>query len=477
MKTAIYIRVSTEEQVKEGYSISAQTQKLKAFCISQGWDVVGMYPDEGISAKDTNRPYLQQMIQDIKDGKIECVLVYRLDRLTRSVFDLYKILEVFETHDCKFKSATEVYDTTSAMGRMFITIVAALAQWERENMGERISFGFAEKARQGKYPLNFAPIGYDLNKKESKLYINLQESKIVKLIFDLYQKMGMNQVAKWLNDRELYTKAGNPWSDNTIMKVLRNPVYYGAIKWLGEIYENAHEKIVSKDFWDNTQALIKQRQGQPPRSVSSRYIFSGKVKCPSCGRTMTGCYTTSTYKGKSKKYMQYRCRHKRHNRCEGSQMVSESKLEKAFMYYLESFNYNEFLNDAVEDAEKKFNKKDDIPDIKALNKQLDKIENRKKKWQYAWTEDIMTYDDFKKRMEEANKEESSIKEKLAVFEFKEVETELINKEEIIAGLKSIKENWILLKEIEKKNLVSSIVKEIHHRHIGNKVLIDSIDFV
>src|SRR5690606_9032837 len=93
MKTAIYIRVSTEEQVKEGYSISAQTQKLKAFCISQGWEVEGLYIDEGISAKDMERPQLQEMLQDIKEGKIECVLVYRLDRLTRSVLDLYKMLE------------------------------------------------------------------------------------------------------------------------------------------------------------------------------------------------------------------------------------------------------------------------------------------------------------------------------------------------------------------------------------------------
>src|SRR5690625_1264812 len=183
MKTAIYVRVSTEEQAKEGYSVSAQMKRLKAFTVSQGWDIHDVYADEGISAKNTKRPQLQRMIKDIKSDKVDVVLVYRLDRLTRSVFDLYKLLETFEKYDCKFKSATEVYDTTTAMGRMFITIVAALAQWERENHGERVAMGFEEKVKQGKCPFNFSPIGYDLNKEKSKLYINESEAIIIREIF------------------------------------------------------------------------------------------------------------------------------------------------------------------------------------------------------------------------------------------------------------------------------------------------------
>ncbi|WP_429999877.1 recombinase family protein [Metabacillus fastidiosus] len=150
MRTALYIRVSTEEQAKEGYSIRAQTERLKAYCVSQEWEVVDFYIDDGISAKDMNRPNLKRMIKHIEQGLIDCVLVYKLDRLTRSILDLYKLLEIFDKHNCKFKSSTEVYDTTSAIGRMFITLVAALAQFERENLSERVRMGMEQKAREGK---------------------------------------------------------------------------------------------------------------------------------------------------------------------------------------------------------------------------------------------------------------------------------------------------------------------------------------
>lgn len=474
MRTAIYIRVSTEEQVREGYSISGQKQKLKSFCASQEWQVVGLYPDEGISAKDTNRPQLKRMIQDIKDDKIDCVLVYRLDRLTRSVFDLYKLLEVFEQHDCKFKSATEIYDTTSATGRMFITLVAAFAQFERENMGERISFGYAEKARQGKYPHPLSPFGYDLNKKESKLYINPVEAKTVRLIYDLYQKSGMVQVAKYLNDRKILTKKGNNWTDNTIMKILRNRIYRGDIEWVGEVIENTHEPIIDKDKWENTQELIKQRSTKPPRSVSSRYIFSGKLKCPGCGRTMTGAYTVSTYKGKDTMYLQYRCRHKRHSNCPGTKNVSEKKLEKAFIEYLENVSYEDIYDEVAATAEKNLNDHEQV-DVESLKKQLDKIEKRKKKWQYAWADDLIEVEDFRQLMEEANKEEESIKEELS--QAKKTEADYVNKEEIIESLKDVRKNWLFLDQLEKKNLVNQIVKRIHHEHAGNKVLISHIDFL
>ncbi|UGB31664.1 recombinase family protein [Metabacillus sp. B2-18] len=477
MKTAIYARVSTEEQAKEGYSISAQKQKLKAFCISQGWQVEGLYVDEGISAKDMNRPQLQQMIKDIEDEKIECVLVYRLDRLTRSVLDLYKLLDIFDKHNCKFKSATEVYDTTTAMGRMFITIVAALAQWERENTGERIAFGFAEKARQGKYPLNFRPIGYDLDLKTSKLTINKAEAKTIRLIFDMYlQGYSANRLCRYLNENNIRTKAGNNWNDKPLMQILKNPLYYGAIRWNDEIIENAHEPIIAREIFDTVQETIKSRFNNEPRNLASRYIFSGKLKCLKCGNAMTGYYVNATLaSGEKVKYPQYRCLKKKTGECKGSRSLSERQLEESFIDYLNKFDYSEAL-DRVDLESKKNIQLNDKVDAKSLERQLEKIEQRKKKWQYAWTDDAISYEDFKKRMEEAQKEEQQIKEELDSLINEDEES--INHEEILSLVLDIKRNWNLLEISEKKNLVGQIVEKIHYKFDENgKTKVTSVDFI
>ena len=213
MKAVIYTRVSTEEQVKEGFSLAAQLDRLRSFCDSQGWDVADVYTDEGVSAKNTERPELNRLLRDCPRQKFDVVVVYRLDRLTRSVMDLYKLLQLFDAHKIGFRSATEVFDTTNAVGRLFLTIVAALAQWERENLGERIRMGFDQKKREGKWHSTNVPYGY--HRVDDQLVIAEEEAEIIREMFRQYiGGLGVHRLVMWLRERtgRLWTSSGTYYS-------------------------------------------------------------------------------------------------------------------------------------------------------------------------------------------------------------------------------------------------------------------------
>lgn len=475
---AIYIRVSTEEQAKEGYSISAQKQKLKAYCIAQGWEVSGVYVDEGISAKDMNRPQLQQMIKDIKAGLVDCVLVYRLDRLTRSVLDLYKLLETFEKHDCKFKSATEVFETTTALGRMFITIVAAMAQWERENTGERVSMGFHEKVRQGKYALNFRLFGYNLDLKTGTLSINEEEAKIVRQIVHLYLKegMGANRICQYLNERNIKTRNGNTWGDKGIIQILKSPVYYGTIQYGTATSEGAAPAIIDKETHDLIQQTLERRRNKNPKEISSDYIFSGLLRCNDCGASRVGYRVYPTLaSGEKVQYKNYRCLKRKTGQC-STPNLSEMKLEAAFLDYISTIDYSDVIDEVAASGEKALNAPQNKIDTDKLHIELDKIEKRKKKWQFAWVEDMISDKDFDLRMEEEREKEEEIRAQLDQVE-DDAEQITTDKSELAAVLQDIRRNWPFLSDQEKKSLTQMFVKQIHYELDEKKqVNIIDIDF-
>lgn len=477
-KVAIYIRVSTEEQAKEGYSISAQKQKLKAYCIAQGWEVSGVYIDEGISAKDMKRPQLQQMIKDIKSGLIDCVLVYRLDRLTRSVLDLYKLLETFEKHDCKFKSATEVFETTTALGRMFITIVAAMAQWERENTGERVSMGFHEKVRQGKYPLNFRLFGYDLDLKKGKLSINEEEAKIVRLIVHLYLKenMGANRICQYLNERNIRTRNNNSWGDKGIIQILKSPVYHGTIKYGTASYDDPELAIIDKDTYDLIQKTLERRRNKNPKEISSDYIFSGLLRCNDCGSARVGFRVYATLaSGEKVQYKNYRCLKRKTGQCK-TPNVSEINLESAFLDYISTIDYSKVIDEVAAAGENALNTPQNKVDTDKLHKELDKIEKRKKKWQFAWVEEMISDKDFDLRMEEEREKEEEVRTQLELVD-DDVNQVTTDKSELADLLQDMRRNWPALSDQEKKSLTQMIVKQIHYiLNEKKQVNIIDIDF-
>src|SRR5699024_2156300 len=267
------------------------------------WENYKFYVDEGVSAKDTKRPELHRLFKDMRDGYIKMILVYRLDRFTRKVVDLHKMLEEMNKYDCAFKSATEPYDTSSAMGRMFITIVAALAQWETENLSERIKMALEEKVSSGERVGNI-PFGFSLDEND-RLVKNDQSSIVLDMIEKIKSGMSAKSVANFLNKTNSDKVS---WQANTVLRILRNPALYGATRWNEEIYENTHEGIITKSNFIKVQRMLDDRSRYRRKEVKSNYLFQGIIACPNCDKILTvNRYFRKRKDGSEHQFALYRC--------------------------------------------------------------------------------------------------------------------------------------------------------------------------
>ena len=270
MITGIYIRVSTEEQAKEGYSIKAQEEKLKDYVRIKGWELYKVYADEGISGKNiTERPAINEMLRDLISKKIDNVLVFKIDRLTRSTKDLIELIDIFNKNDCAFNSLMESIDTSTPSGRMFIKIIGIFAEFERENLIERISVALEKKVKEGYSLCSTCPsYGYDRPNGEKVQIVNKNETKIVREIFNMYVNKNMTRyaIAKELNMKHVPTKLKSNWNSATISAILTNPNYVGKVRYATNdekrYFESdgKHEAIISEELFDNAQIKLTKLQ-------------------------------------------------------------------------------------------------------------------------------------------------------------------------------------------------------------------------
>jgi DNA invertase Pin-like site-specific DNA recombinase len=445
MTVGIYIRVSTQEQAKEGYSIQAQKERLLSFCDAQGWKDFKIYPDEGVSAKDTNRPYLQQLLNDVKAGKISTILVYRLDRFTRRVKDLHKMLEFLEQHKCAFRSATEPYDTSTAMGKLFITIVAALAEWETDNLSERVKMALEEKvANEGEH-VGGVPFGFDITDEE-KLIPNEKASTVLTMIEKTKEGMSAHQLAKYLNK----VNTDRIWYPQGVLRVLQNPALYGAARWNDKVYENQHTGLISKDEFLKLQQLLEDRSQHRRREVDSIYLFQGVLACHQCGNILS----VNRYVRKKKDGTEYQGAVYKCQVCykEGRKMlqIGEHRFVDALKIFMKNFKF-ENVKMPVSGAE------DNEREI--LSKQLSKIERQREKYQRAWANDKMTDDEFDKLMDETRELYDELKLKIVQIKAP-IKIDIEALKQIVF---TFNESFSLLTHEEKKMFVAQFIRKIEFK--------------
>lgn len=262
IKVAIYIRVSTLDQAEEGYSLDAQERTLRKWAADKKYEVYDLYADRGISGKNIDRrPEMRRLLEDAKEQRFDLVLFWALSRFTRSVSDLYRIMEKFTRWNISLASYTEAFDTSTPMGRAMIGVVGVFAQLERELTSERVSAAIQERALKGK-PTCHEVLGYDYDKKTHNLYINEMEAEQVRFIFESYLiYKNLSQVAEICREKGYTGKRGRMPSAYTMYRILVNAIYCGYNNYHNETYPGTHEPIITIDTYNKVQTLLK-RQGK-----------------------------------------------------------------------------------------------------------------------------------------------------------------------------------------------------------------------
>lgn len=275
-KAALYIRVSTDSQFEEGYSVDAQKEKLEAYCKLKDISDYECYIDGGWSGSNINRPEMKRLIQNIVNGEISAVIVYKLDRLSRSQKDtIYLLEDVFNPNNCDFISINENFDTTSPYGKAMIGILSVFAQLERENIRERTRMGMYERVKSGLWMGgDGVPFGYDYSKEDGILVPN-EHAEDVRQIFDLYiQGYSTTRLAKMFSLS----------CDSHVTQILDRITYLGKISYKGEVFDGKHAAIIDEETFKKAQIERKKRSTR--NVITSSYLLTGMLYCGNCGAKM-----------------------------------------------------------------------------------------------------------------------------------------------------------------------------------------------
>ena len=421
-KVAIYVRVSTTNQAEEGYSIDGQLDSLTKYCEAMGWSVYQKYIDAGFSGGKLERPDILKLIKDAKRGVFDTVLVYKLDRLSRNVQDtLYLVKEVFNKNEVHFVSLQENLDTSSAMGNLFLTLLSAIAEFEREQIKERMQLGKIGRAKSGK-SMMWAKVayGYTYHVGTGKMTVNQSEAIVVREVFTSY--LNGRSITKLRDDLNQKYPKTPAWSYRTIRQMLDNPVYCGCNKYKGVIYPGNHEAIISEDVYNQVQDEIKIRQikayaqNKNPRPFQSKYMLSGIGQCGYCKAPLKSLLRNKKKDGT--RTIRYEC-HQRHPRTTrgvttyndnkkcNSGIYSKDDLEA---YVLESISKLQTDSDYIDEL---FDNEPEKLDREAINKEIEILSNKTSKLNDLYINNLITLDELKKQSNTFNAKIEILKDELA----------------------------------------------------------------
>ena len=466
----IYIRVSTFDQAREGFSLREQEERLKEFCKFKRYNIYKVYQDAGISAKNDKRPAYQEMIEDVKKGNINVIVALKLDRLTRSVYDIEKLMKFVNDYECDIDCMADESNTTTSNGRMVMRIMTSVSQNEIEKCSERTKFGMACAIKNGHIP-NRTGLGF--KRENKKLVPDPLTKDIIVRIFDLYLEGKSHQAIANIYNKEKVLGKTN-WYDSTIQKILSNELYKGDYvngkrTKHPTYYENVIEPIVSKEKWESCQYQKLRNARHYERTAT--YLFTNKLKCSKCGNFLGGHATTKT---NGKKYYYYKC-----NTCKTyfNEIDIEKEL-KAFMLELAKQDdlinnyYTPFIKSKLEDKTEDYKK-----EIKDLDKQLDRIKT-------AYIKGVVKLEDFDKEIKHIEYQKSDLEKRQKGQKQYEDLSFTLNDLLIIQDIQEIEfytnpdvlNNWSNKSKEDKQKIIGKYIDNITIEKKNNKFEISNIEF-
>ena len=321
IRCAIYTRKSTEEGLElEFNSLDAQREACEAYIASQrqaGWIALpDRYDDGGFTGANMNRPGLQKLLQHVHAGQVDSVLVYKIDRLSRSLLDFSRMIDLFEKNGVSFVSVTQQFNSATSVGRLTLNLLLSFAAFERELIGERIRDKMAAAKRKGKYMGGTPPLGYDVDREAKRLVVNPNEAKLVRRIFNRFLSLGsVTALARELNDNGYTTKAwvtakgrtrqGCPWNKSHLYRLLNNPILIGRVSHKGDTFPGEHEAIIEKSLWDKVQEALADNTRLRHDETRSKTpsLLKGLIRCGHCGASMGATFARKD----GKTYRYYLC--------------------------------------------------------------------------------------------------------------------------------------------------------------------------
>ncbi|XZH99047.1 recombinase family protein [Clostridium perfringens] len=439
---AIYCRVSTDEQAEFGYSIDEQKRLLEEWCKANDYIIYKCYSDRGISGKNIkDRPALKELLSDAKEGKFDMVISWKINRVSRKLEDVLKIVNLLEKNNITFKSYSEPFETDTPAGRMQFQMMALIGEFERGTIAQNVKMGMIAKAKTGNW-CGGRVLGYDLvpnnspeeeKKGKNKLEINEKEAEIVRFIFNEYSKgKGYKAITNKMNKLGYKTKKGNNFSVGSIRDILTNPVYIGEIRynvrqnWSEKRRRNInpnpirvkgkHEAIIDRELWDKVQLILESKKGKPSRIYDGEYPLTGILRCPKCGAGMVISRTTNRLADGSKKRIAYYCcgnwKNKGTSVCNSNTIRVDKANEYVFKKIEELVSNDAMIKAVVKNINKE--RKDKVKPAKRLlsdiDKELKKLDKRKRKIFEAYEEDILTKEEFQIRKDELNEKIITLEE-------------------------------------------------------------------